>query len=207
MTVATPWERHDPTPIPEPCTATVLRLLPPTHFDSILRSNLVPGDDRDGYDEFWQLVAFNDDLADQCFDTLEQWLQLCDEQPAEHPAVARIAKFRRFCDQAWNRLTKIRDADVDHGPPRAAAHTVAGQFALAIVAHRNQLQEITALDDALLAAVRHARDRARRSRTTTKGWGVAPAYTTQLIDAVEEHRRLNPEERAADLHLYGLLRI
>lgn len=206
-TITSPWERHQLSPIPDPCTATVLRLLTPEEFDAVLRSNLMPGEDRFGYEELWQLLAFNDDLAERCFDSLEAWLNLCDEQPDDHPDAGRIVKFRRMCDQAWNRLTKIRNVDVRPGPARPAAHTVGGQFALAIAAHRQQLGDsTTALDDSLWAAAKHARERARRSRETTPGWHRAPVFTTQLIDAVEEHRRLNGAPRQVDAVLYGLLR-
>ena len=80
------------------------------------------------------------------------------------------------------------------------------QFALAIAAHRQQLGDsTTALDDSLWAAANHARERARRSRVSTPGWHRARVFTTQLIDAGEEHRRLNGAPRPADAVLYGLL--
>lgn len=207
MTITSPWERHQPTPVPDPCTATVLRLLTPADFDAVLRSNLIPGQDRELFDELWMLLAFNDDLAERTFDSLEGWLERADAQLDEGDDLGapRVRKFRRLCDDAWNRLRKIRDVDVADGPAAPAAHTVAGRFAVAIAGHRQQLEAPTALDEVLWAAVNNARDRARRSRATTKGWQFAPVYTTQLIDAVAEHRRLNHQVRAVDEQLYGLL--
>lgn len=206
MTIPAPWERHDPTPIPEPCTATVLRLLPQAEFEALLRSNLVPGSDRLGFQELWMLLAFNDDLAHRCFDVLEDWLDRADQLLLVDPESPRSRKFRRMCDDAWNRLTKARDVDVKPEHDTPAPHTTAGQFALGIAEHRARLTHPTDLDDALWAALTHARDRARRSRETTKAWQSAPVLTTQLIDAVAEHRRLNPDRRPADNELYGLLR-
>ena len=76
------------------------------------------------------LLAFNDDLAHRCFDVLEDWLERADQLLLVDPESPRLRKFRRMCDDAWNRLTKARDVDVkpDHGTP--APHTTAGQFAL-----------------------------------------------------------------------------
>lgn len=206
MTMSNPWGRHTPTPIPDPCTATVLRLLPMEQFQQLLRSHLVPGDDRFGFQELWSLIAFNDDLAERCFDILEDWLDLAEQEPADGPEAPRTRKFIRLCNDAWNRLTKIRDLDVrdDHTAP--APHTTAGAFAMAIAHHRAQLDVPTDLDEALWAALNNARDRARRSRDVTKGWQSAPVLTTQLIDAVAEHRRLREEPSAVDLGLYALLR-
>lgn len=206
MTPSSPWERHAPTPIPDPCTATVLRLLPAQHFQQLLRSHLVPGDDRFGFQELWYLIAFNDDLTERCFDILEDWLDLAAQEPEDGPDAPRTRKFTRLCNDAWNRLTKIRDLDVrdDHTAP--APHTTAGAFARAIAHHRAQLDTPSDLDEALWAALNNARDRARRSRDVTKGWQSAPSLTTQLIDAVEEHRRLRVDPSVVDLELYGLLR-
>lgn len=205
MTIEAPWERHEPYPIPDLCTATALRLLPDESFDAVGRSNLLPGKDRAAFEEFWTLLAFNDDLAERCFDTLEEWLDRCEAQPDEGDESARVRKFRRICDDAWNRLTKIRDLDVAQRRVVPAPHTIAGTFAAAIATHRQALTESTDLDGALWAAVRHSRDRARRSPETTKAWLSAPVLTTQLIDAVAEHRRLNDTVRDADVTLYSVL--
>ena len=152
------------------------------------------------------LLAFNDDLANRCFDVLEDWLNRADQLLLVDPESPRLRKFRRMCDDAWNRLNKARDVDVkpEHAPP--APHTTAGQFALGIAEHRARLTDPTDLDDSLWAALTHSRDRARRSRETTKAWQSAPVLTTQLIVAVAEHRRLNPEPRPADWALYAMLR-
>ena len=200
-----PWDRHDPVNIPAPCTATMLRLLSDQAFGDVLRSNLVPGNDRQSFDELWTLIAFNDDLAERCFDHLESWLESTDAALEVDPETPRAKKFRRMCDDAWNRLTKIRDLDIKQDRTTPGPQTTAAQFAMAITTHQTQLDNPTPLDDALAAALQFSRDRVRRSRDTTKLWQSAPAYTTQLIDAVAEHRRLNMARRPADETLYGLL--
>lgn len=202
----TPWDRHDPAPIPDPCTATALRLLPEEGYGAVVRSNLVPGTDRHTFDELWTLIAFNDDLAERCFDHLEAWLEATDVALQTDPGTPRAKKFRRMCHDAWNRLTRIRDLDVRQDRTEPGPHTTAAQFAAAIATHHSLLDVHGPLDDALMAALRFARDRARRSGSTSKLWQSAPVFTTQLIDAVAEHRRLNVAPRPADEVLYGLLR-
>lgn len=206
MTFAAPWDRQDPATIPAPCTATTLRLLTEEEYGAVVRSNLVPGADRYAFEELWTLIAFNDDLAERCFDVLEDWLESAGDALQTDPDAPRAKKFRRMCDDAWNRLTKIRDLDVKQDRPGPGPHTTAAQFAAGIATHHSTLDDPGPLDDALMAALRFARDRARRSGSTTKLWQFAPVFTTQLIDAVAEHRRLNAAPRPADEALYRLLR-
>lgn len=204
-----PWDRiKDPVPVPEPCTAVVLRLLTDEEFALLLRSHLVPGPDRSGFQQLWIVLAFNDDLADRAFDILEEWLEVAEQHLRTGPQSSRARKFRGFCDGAWNRLTKIRQFDTKEEMEQPAPHTTAGHFALAIHRHQQACAgAATAVDQALWAALNHARDRANRGKDTTKGWAVSPTFTSQLIDAVRDHRRLTDGgERVADAALWGLLR-
>lgn len=203
-----PWDRvTHPFPIPDPCTAVPLRLLRSDDFAQLLRSHLVPGSNRGLFQQLWIVVAFNDDLTEHTFDILEGWLDAADHHLGSAPAGDRAHKFRAFCDGAWNRLTKIREYDTKAVLVQPASHTTAGRFALAIQAHRMACSgAATAVDHALWAALESARDRANRGPDVTKGWAVSPTFTSQLIDAVRDHRRLTTCPRSADSILWGLLR-
>lgn len=203
-----PWSRvTHPFPIPDPCTAVPLRLLSDEDFAQLLRAHLVPGADRALFQQLWIVVAFNDDLTERAFDVLEGWLEATDHHLRTASEGDRAFKFHAFCDGAWNRLTKIRDFDTKPEMAQPAPHTTASRFALAIHAHHLACSDAaTAVDHALRAALENARDRANRGPDTTKGWVVSPTFTSQLIDAVRDHRRLTTDLRPADTDLWGLLR-
>lgn len=204
-----PWERIvDPPPIPEPCTAVVLRLLPDAEFEQLLRANLVPRtNNRNQFQQLWIILAFNDDLADRTFDILEVWLEAAETHLRTVGEATRARKFGEFCDGAWNRLTKIREFDTKPGPPHPGPHTTGGLFVRAINRHRpDHPGTVTAVDQALWASVFNARDRAHRGSRTTKSWAAAPTFTSQLIDAVRDHQRLTLEPNTADRDLWALLR-
>lgn len=203
-----PWDRVvQPPSIPEPCTGVVLRLLPDEAFAQLMRSHLVPKDARDQFQRLWIVVAFNDDLTERTFDLLEGWLETTDQHLLTDPEPDRAKKFHLFCDGAWNRLTKIREFDIRQERGQPAPHTAAGQFALAIHTHHLACSgDATAVDHALWTTLRDARDRANRRHDTTKGWSASPTFTSQLIDAVRDHRRLTTDPRDADTDLWSFLR-
>lgn len=207
MTDTTPWARvKHPLAIPVPCSALVLRLMPAAAFAELLRSNLLPGQDKDGFRDLWITLAFNDDLSGQTFDVLEGWLEMAEKVPAEDPQAARARKFQRSCTSAWDRLTGVREFDIRPDRFVPGPDTVAGRFIAGIDQHRSVVGDKgTELDHALWATLSNARDRGRRGREVTKNWEFAPVLTTQLIDAVTEHQRLTETARSVDRVLWGLL--
>lgn len=203
-----PWDRiTQPFSIPDPCTAVPLRLLEDRDFAQLLRSHLVPRSDRALFQQLWIVVAFNDDLTERAFDILDGWMDAADDHVETAREGDRSHKFRTFCDGAWNRLTKIREYDTRSGMNLPVPHTTAGRFVVAIHGHRQICAAAaTAVDHALWAALENARDRSNRGPDVTKGWVVSPTFTSQLIDAVRDHRRLTTDVRSADNVLWGLLR-
>lgn len=203
-----PWDRIEkPPPIPEPCTAVVLRLLTDEEFMGLLRAHLVPGgSNRNQFQQLWITLAFNEDLAGRTFDILEVWLEAADTHlRTVGEEEARARKFCKFCDGAWNRLTKIREFDTKPDLPHPSPHTTGGLFVRAINEHRHS-REGTAVDQALWAAAFNARDRANRGPHTTKAWQAAPTFTSQLIDAVRDHQRFTLAPTQADRDLWGILK-
>lgn len=203
-----PWERIvDPPPIPEPCTAVMLRLLTDAEFMQLLQANLVPrSGTRNQFQQLWTILAFNEDLAGRTFDVLEVWLEAAENHVRSVGEATRARKFGEFCDGAWNRLTKIREFDTKPGLPHPGPHTTGGLFVRAINRHRHDhAGTATAVDQALWASVFNARDRAHRGSRTTKSWHAAPTFTSQLIDAVCDHQRLTLEPTPADRDLWALL--
>lgn len=196
-----PWARiPNPAAIPDPCDAVQLRILSEPELSLLVRSHLVPGDDREGFLDLWTTIAFNDDLSTSVFDLLESWLETADS--STHP---RAPKFRLHCDGAWNRLTRIRDLDSRPAAiPRSG--TIAFALAAGIAQHRSRIgSAATEIDRALWASLTQARDRARRGGNS-KDWHAAPTFTSQLVAAVQSHRDLTGTPRAADTELWGLLR-
>lgn len=196
-----PWARiPHPSAIPDPCDAVQLRILSGDELSLMVRSHLVPGEDRDGFLELWTTIAFNEDLSTTVFDLLEEWLEA-----AAASTHSRAAKFRLHCDGAWNRLTRIRDLDSRPVVPPGPG-TIAFALASGIARHRSALESAsTTVDRALWATLTQARDRARKGGNS-KDWHAAPTFTSQLVAAVQAHRELTDTPRAPDLELWGLLR-
>ncbi len=208
-----PWDKIvDPPPIPEPCTAVMLRLLPENEFIRLLRAHLVPRpDNKARFQTLWIILAFNDDLAERTFDFLEAGLEAADHYLQTVAEVPRVRKFRDFCDGAWNRLAKIRDCDTKPGICQPPIDTTGGKFMQAINEHRHACSATaTEVDQALWASLANARDRANRRAAAgepprTKGWWATPTFTAQLLNAVQDHRRLTESPRPADHQLWALL--
>lgn len=198
-----PWDRVKvPTPIPSPCSAVSLRLMDESTFSELLRSNLLPRQDGEGFRRLWITIAFNDDLSHRAFDVLEDWLDQVEESDADD---VRVRKFATNCDGAWNRLTGLREFD-SVAPRSPSPGSSAFVFVAAILEHQAQVEVPTPLDDALWATVSAARDRAKKSRDNTRDWASTPTFTSQLVESVKEHRRLCAVVRPEDSVLWGILR-
>jgi hypothetical protein len=149
-----PWDRvKTPTAIPASLTAETLEGLPAEEFARLLRDHLVPreatGPGRQRWQEMWNLLSRDDDLAERAFDVLEEFLDqveeaLEDKSLDEHQR-KRAQKFARFCDDAWKRL-QIDDDKPLAWAGRAAAgfnppgRKVIDQLVTAIAAHRREVQ-------------------------------------------------------------------
>lgn len=170
MLIDQPWTRvKDPVEIPAEMSAESLAALTDHDLAHLLRSNLVPrqGDagGRRRWDRLWQLLDGDEQLADRALDVLEEFMEACDQ--AEHGgeldahAATRVAKFRRFCESAWNRL------DSGSGLPADAPLGWAGRRARAFNAHARQVLEnlVTAIDT-------HRSAVTEPSRADLELWGV-----------------------------------
>lgn len=200
------WQREkSPTPIPDPCTATVLRLVDDTELGAILRSNLLPREDRNAHRELWYQLAFNADLAERGFDQLESLLDATETQVKEHPDDRRAVRFAGQLRDAWNRLLRMQDISKDSTGNRPGAETATGRVVLAIAEHELATETPTAVDQALWRAPREARGRVNRLGHEGREWRDAPTFTSQLFDAVSEHRRLTVSPRPPDQKLWHLV--
>lgn len=174
MLVDQPWARVK-NPIPIPATADLqaeLLRLDPAAFAALLRCHLVPRDNqpdaRQRWSILWAAIDADPDLADQTFDVLEEFLDACDAAASDDTLNdqqrKRAVKFRRFCDDAWQRLQNVPAA----AEPLAWAGRAASGFNLparrvlatlvdAIDRHRQTIQEegeARAADDQLWAVLR-----------------------------------------------------
>lgn len=185
MLVEQPWAR-----VKNPVVIPVIRdlegelnQLSPVAFAQLIRSNLVPRSDqpdgRQRWAELWTAIDQDADLAERTFDVLEEFLDACD-QASNDTALddqqrQRSVKFRRFCDDAWQRLQNVPDADEPLAwagraarPFNPPARRVLATLVEAIAVHRETVQgvnEARPADDHLWAVLRTvALDPARARR-------------------------------------------
>ena len=131
-----PWARvKEPVAIPAPTTVATLEALSEQDLVVLLRDHLVPrrpdGVERARWEALWRLLSADDALAERCFDVLEQFLSdvdaaLADGQPDEHSR-KRMEKFRRFCDDAWQRLQMHHDRPLGWAGRAGAGFNPAGR--------------------------------------------------------------------------------
>lgn len=136
MLVEKPWERVKlPTAIPDGDLLSVLPGLDDQSFAQLIRSNLVPRDaspdSRHSWQELWIALDQDDVLVDRTFDVLDELLDAT-AAAADDPALAkhelrRVAKLRRFCDDAWKRL-QGPDRPLQVGEPLAWAGRAGAGF-------------------------------------------------------------------------------
>ena len=149
-----PWARvKEPVAIPTPTTVATLDELSEQDLAVLLRDHLVPrrpdGVERARWESLWRLLSADDALAERCFDVLEQFLggvdaALADGQPDEHTR-KRMEKFRRFCDDAWQRLQMHHDRPLGWAGRAGAGFNPAGRAVIsnlvdAIDRHRAELE-------------------------------------------------------------------
>ena len=147
-----PWARvKEPVAIPAPTTVATLEALSEQDLAVLLRDHLVPrrpnGVERTRWEALWRLLSADDALAERCFDVLEQFLSdvdaaLADSQPDEHSR-KRMEKFRRFCDDAWQRLQMHHDRPLGWAGRAGAGFNPAGRAVISklvdsIARHREQ---------------------------------------------------------------------
>lgn len=150
-----PWSRvKDPVPIPAPTTPETLHELSEQDLARLLRDHLVPrqptGVERSRWESLWRVLSVDDDLAERAFDVLEDFLSdveqaLQDEGLDEHTR-KRMEKFRRFCDDAWQRLRLHHTRPLSWAGRAGAGFNPAGRAVIsqlidAIAQHRALLQD------------------------------------------------------------------
>lgn len=153
-----PWARvKDPVAIPAAADLeTELRSLDDRVYAELVRSHLVPRDNQPGgrqrWSDLWATIDREPDLAERTFDVLEEFLDGC-EAAASDDALSdqqrqRAAKFRRFCDDAWQRLQNVPEASDPLGwAGRAArgfnppARRVLATLVEAVARHREAVQD------------------------------------------------------------------
>ena len=136
MLLEQPWARvKEPVAIPTPTTAESLEALSEQDLAVLVRDHLVPrrpdGVERARWESLWRLLSAEDALAERCFDVLEQFLDdvetaLAGAQPDKHSRM-RMEKFRRFCDDAWQRLQLHHDRPLGWAGRAGAGFNPAGR--------------------------------------------------------------------------------
>lgn len=136
MLLEQPWARvKEPVAIPAPITVATLEALSEQDLAVLLRDHLVPrrpdGVERARWESLWRVLSADDGLAERCFDVLEQFLGdvdavLADGDPDEHTR-KRMEKFRRFCDDAWQRLQMHHDRPLGWAGRAGAGFNPAGR--------------------------------------------------------------------------------
>ena len=147
-----PWSRvREPVAIPTPVEPRTLHQLDQQDLARVLRDHLVPrqphGVERTRWESLWQLLSSDDELADRAFDVLEHFLEdveqaLAAEDVDEHSR-KRMEKFKRFCDDAWQRLRLHHDRPLGWAGRAGAGFNPAGRLVIgrlveAIAEHRRR---------------------------------------------------------------------
>lgn len=149
-----PWSRvRDPVPIPVPTDARTLLDLDEQDLARVLRDHLVPrqptGAERARWESLWRVLSADDDLAERAFDVLEEFLgdvdQALQREDLDEHTRKRMDKFRRFCDDAWQRLQLHHDRPLGWAGRAGAGFNPAGraviaQLVQAVANHRSCVQ-------------------------------------------------------------------
>ena len=148
-----PWSRvKEPVPIPVPTTAQTLQELSEPELARLLRDHLVPrqatGVERTRWESLWRVLSADDALAERAFDVLEDFLSDVDQalqaDDLDEHTRKRMEKFRRFCDDAWQRLRLHHSRPLSWAGRAGAGFNPAGRVVIsrlvdAIAAHRHAL--------------------------------------------------------------------
>jgi len=133
-----PWARvKQPTTIPAGTTHELVAAMPIEQLAALLRDHLLPsgsaGPERAAWDQFWEVLRGDDELADRAFDVLEEFLDQAedalDTAEGDDPQRRRMQKFHLNAQNAWQRLQK--DPTVGRTVPTATRRLLA-----AITEHR-----------------------------------------------------------------------
>lgn len=157
-----PWSRvKEPVPIPVPTTAPTLQELSEQDLARLLRDHLVPrqttGVERTKWESLWRVLSADDDLAERAFDVLEDFLtdveQALQADGLDEHTRKRMEKFRRFCDDAWQRLRLHHSRPLSWAGRAGAGFNPAGRVVIsrlvdAIARHRALVQDLPDVRDA-----------------------------------------------------------
>lgn len=114
MVLERPWARiADPTPIPEDVDAELLDEMDDQAFAELLRDNLLPRVAevrRVDWEQLWQVLREDDDLAERAFDVLEDFLDAIEDRKrsgqADEAELKRVRKFESAVKSGWGRLER-----------------------------------------------------------------------------------------------------
>jgi len=135
-----PWARvKQPTTIPEGTTRELVAAMPVEQLAALLRDHLLPsgsaGAERAAWDQFWEVLRGDDELADRAFDVLEEFLDQVEDAleaaAGDDPNRKRMQKFQLTAQNAWQRLEK------DSSRPRAPGAAIVRRLVAAIAAHQD----------------------------------------------------------------------
>lgn len=141
MSITTPWARvRNPTPIPDRLRS--ITQFSDDEFAELIRSNLMPrGTDKAGrqrWEHLWRFLQSNDDLAEQTYDVLEEFIDETDDAldrgDLDEAQTKRATKFIDQCDAAWNRLER-------RGSSRPSHRRMIMVLSRAIADHRRAIQD------------------------------------------------------------------
>lgn len=113
-----PWARNrNPTSLSDDLTAGALRNLGDLDFAQLIRSQLVPREQspasRRPWDQLWDVLRTDDDLADRTYNVLEDFIDDTeadlDDSGLDEPGRKRAEKFLKQCERAWQRVDRGRD--------------------------------------------------------------------------------------------------
>src|SRR5699024_9897386 len=173
-----PWARvRRRDPLPRPLTVRSLRELSDREFSELVRQNMLPAQEqRDVWARIWSILALDpglsrraeavlDELAGMTEDAIQDGLD--DEREAK-----RARKFLRMCDDALDRMKRLRSQPLEWAGAAAsgfnpAARDVLAKLIDAIDRHRSQVGDESSQVDLELWRVlddvgldpRHVRER------------------------------------------------
>ncbi len=164
-----PWARiRTPAPIPAELTADALWNLPDTAFGELVRSQLVPQDQspagRRRWDELWEILRADNDLADRTYNVLEEFIDDTETALAggdlDPAGDKRARKFLWQCERAWQRVDRGRDRDHQAlawagraGAFEPKARMVIATLVAAVARHRSAVGSQATEDDRRLWSV------------------------------------------------------
>ena len=150
MATVEPWARvRRRDPLPRPLTVRSLRELSDREFSELVRQNMLPEQEqRDVWARIWSILALDpglsrraetvlDELAGMTEDAIQDGLD--DERKAK-----RAGKFLRMCDDALERMKRLRSQPLEWAGAAAsgfnpAARDVLAKLIDAIDRHRSQV--------------------------------------------------------------------